>query len=558
MADELRKLLASLFPPACAVNLTKVTVEQASVQLQLTATAPAACCPGCAVPSSSIQSLYQRHLTDLPWGALAVRIQLMVRKFVCRHATCMRRIFTERLPDFVATYARKTCRLVKALQAIGAALGGNAGARLAARLQLPTSATTLLRLVRAAPIPPMPALQEVGVDEWAWRRGHRYGTIVVALATHRVVDLLPDRSAANVAAWLAQHPTIRVVCRDRSHLYADGIRQGAPQAVQVVDRFHLVHNLRQALEAFLINHRAAWQAAAIGTAQVLLPLRSPVPVMQMYQGRRQSSTKGQLRAEAARERRNAPRVAAYQAVHTLHAQGTPIAAIARALGISRPTVYAYLRRDAPPGPKRPQWRPSAQVLTPSIPDLIRRWRESGADSMQLWREIQALGYTHSARTVCRLITRLRRAGETGESPELESSPYTRPQGPSVRAVSFVMVCLAATRSRAAQTSLDQLCQVDTGIAQAYGLSQAFLAMVRERRGNDLEGWIAEATHSGIEALARFAHGLQDDLTAIKAGLTLEWSNGVTEGQIHRLKLVKRQGYGRAGFALLRQRVLQAA
>jgi transposase len=558
MSDELRKILSSLFPPGCAVNLTKVTVEQASVRLQLTATAPAACCPGCAVPSSSIHSRYQRHLTDLPWGALAVRIQLMVRKFVCSNSTCTRRIFTERLPDFVATYARNTCRLVKALQAIGAALGGNAGARLAARLQLPTSAATLLRLVRAAPIPPMPALQEVGVDEWAWRRGHRYGTMVVDLATHRVVDVLPDRSAATVAAWLAQHPTITVVCRDRSDLYADGIRRGAPEAVQVVDRFHLVHNLRQALEAFLINHRAALQAAAIGTAQARLPLRSPVPVMGMYQGRRQSSTKGQLRAEAARERRNAPRVAAYQAVHMLHAQGTPIAAIARALGISRPTVYAYLRRDAPPGPKRPQWRPSAPVLTPYIPYLIRRWREGGVDSMQLWREIRALGYTHSARTVCRFITRLRRAGEVGGAPEAQASPYTRPQGPSPRTVSFALVCPAGKRSQDAQIYVEQLCQVEVDIARANALIQAFLAMIRERRGHDLEAWMAEATDSGIAELARFAHGLQEDLAAITAGLTLEWNNGVTEGQIHRLKLLKRQGYGRAGFALLRQRVLQAA
>jgi transposase len=125
-------------------------------------------------------------------------------------------------------YARNTCRLVAALQAIGIALGGHAGARLAARLRLPTSAATLLRLVRVAPRPPVPALQAVGVDEWAWRRGHRDGTIVVDLTTHRVVDLLPERSAATVAAWLAQHPTITVVCRDRSPLYADGIRQGAP------------------------------------------------------------------------------------------------------------------------------------------------------------------------------------------------------------------------------------------------------------------------------------------------------------------------------------------
>jgi transposase len=268
------------------------------------------------------------------------------------------------------------------------ALGGEAGARFAARLRLPTSPSTLLRLVRAAPRPQTPALQAVGVDEWAWRRGHRYGTILVNLADHRVVDLLPDRSATSVAAWLAQHPTITVVCRDRSDLYADGIRRGAPEAVQVVDRFHLVQNLRQA--------------------------------------------------------------------------------------------------------------------------------------------------------------------------EVHASPYTRPQGPSARAVSFVMVCPAAHRSDDAQRYLDQLCQVDAHIARAHGLSQAFLAMVRERRGTDLEAWMAEAMHSGIEELARFARGLQEDLTAVTAGLTLEWSNGVTEGQVHRLKLVKRQGYGRAGFALLRQRLLHAA
>jgi hypothetical protein len=163
--------------------------------------------------------------------------------------TCARRIFTERLPDFATPYARKTHRLTTVLRAIGIALGGQAGARLAACLRLPTSPATLLRLVRAASVSTTPALQAIGVDEWAWRRGHRYGTILVDLMTHRIVDLLPDRSAASVAAWLAQHPTITVVCRDRSDLYADGIRRGAPQAVQVVDRFHLVQNLRQAFES---------------------------------------------------------------------------------------------------------------------------------------------------------------------------------------------------------------------------------------------------------------------------------------------------------------------
>jgi transposase len=372
-----------------------------------------------------------------------VRIRLTVRKFVCRTAACARRIVTERRPALVAVSARRTCRLVAALRAIGRALGGNAGARLAARLRLPTSAATLLRLVRAAVVPPAPALQFVGVDEWAWRRGHRSGTIRVDLATHRVVDLLPDRSAATIVVWLAQHPTITVVCRDRSELYADGIRRGAPQAVQVVDRFHLVQNLRQALDALLIDHRPALQAAALSTAMALTLPPDPVPITPMYRGRRRSPN-------PAPPPRHARWVAIDDAVHALRAQGTPVTVIARRLGISRPTVYAYLRRDTPPGPRQLQRRPSARVLTPYIPYLIRRWRETQAESVQLWRAIQALGYTHSARTVCRFITQRRHAADAGHQPESQGSPYTRPQGPCARAGSCARVCPAAQRSTEVQ------------------------------------------------------------------------------------------------------------
>ena len=547
MSHELQTLISELFPPTCGIRLTEVIVEDQSVQVQLTAIAPTALCPDCATPSSSVHSHYQRRLADLPWGALAVRLQLLVRKFVCRQLTCARRIFTERLPDVAAPYARKTMRLVNALQAIGIALGGQAGARLAASLRLPASAATLLRLVRAAPIPPMPGLQAVGVDEWAWRRGHRYGTILVDLETHRVVDLLPDRSAATLAAWLAQHPSITVIGRDRSPLYAEGIRQGAPDAVQVVDRFHLVENLREAVEAFLVTQRPVLQAAAVRTAQALTSLAAPVPATPMDGGKRRCAQTDQQQREAAQQRRHAPWVTCYEAIHALYAQGTLITAIAQQLGISRPTVYAYLRRTTPPAPRCPQR--SGQVLRPYLPYLIRRWREGISNSMQLWREIQAQGYAYSARTVCRFITQLRRAADVGLPPESQSSPYTRPRGPSVRAVSFAVVCPAAKRSREAQMYLDQLCQMDVEIARADALIQTFLSMVRERRGDVLKAWMAEATHSGIAALARFARGLQNDLSAISAGLTLEWSNGVTEGQIHRLKLVKRQGYGRAGFAL---------
>lgn len=230
-------------------------------------------------------------------------------------------------------------------------------------------------------------------------------------------------------------------------------------------------------------------------------------------------------------------------LHTLQAQEIPVATMARRLRISRPTVYAYPRRTSPPSPKRPQFQSTARVWTPYVPYRIRRWHESGADSMQLWRETQARGYTHLARTVCRFITRLRRAADAGHTPEPQGLPYTRPQGSSARAVSFTIVCPAAKRSREAQTNVNRLCQMDADIARAHGLSEAFLTMLRERRVQALEAWMAEVTHSSIDELACFVRGLQDDL---QAELTLEWSNGVTEGQIHRLKLVKRQDYGRAG------------
>ena len=552
VATPVLALLARFLPDRTILSLEAWPVDEAAAALTLHVTSTQACvpCPLCHVRTSRVHSRYTRTLADLPWGAYVVRVQLRVRKFFCDHPACPRQIFTERLPTVAAPWARRTLRLAQRLLASGLALGGEAGARLVAGQGLRTSPDTLLRLVQAAPTPNVAAPQVLGVDEWAWRRGHRYGTILVNLEDHRVLDLLPERSAESVATWLAQYPTITVVCRDRSALYADGIRQGAPQAVQVVDRFHLVKNLREAVEAFLHNQQAALQAAAARTAQALTLVAGPVPITPMYRGRPRCLPVQQQRREAAQHQRHATWVATYETVQRLHAQGTPVTAIAQQLGLSRPTVYRVLRRTTPPPPRSPQR--SGQVLRPHMAYLIRRWREGCTESMQLWRELREQGYTYSARTVSRFITRLRQAGDAGLAPETQGAPYTRPQGPSARAVSFTWMCPEAKRSQDAQLYVDQLRQGDQSIAQAYTLSQAFLALVRERRGDALETWMTAAVASGIEALARFAQGLQEDLAAVKAGLTLPWSNGPVEGHINRLKLLKRQGYGRAGFALLRQ------
>src|SRR6266446_6235072 len=291
VATPVLTFLTRFLPDVTTLALEAWHVDDAATQLTLHVTSTPACvpCPLCHVRTSRVHSRYTRTLADLPWGAYVVRVQLRVRKFFCDHPACPRQIFTERLPTVAAPWARRTLRLAQHLSALGLALGGQAGARLAARFQWRTDPDTLLRLVRVAPTPAVSTLQVLGVDEWAWRRGQRYGTILVNLEDHRVIDLLPERSAESVAAWLAQHPTVRVVCRDRSALYAEGIRRGAPQAVQVVDRFHLVKNLREAVEAFLHSQRPALQAAAARTAQVLTLVAGRGPITAMYRGRRQCS-----------------------------------------------------------------------------------------------------------------------------------------------------------------------------------------------------------------------------------------------------------------------------
>jgi transposase len=326
--------------------------------------------------------------------------------------------------------------------------------------------------------------------------------------------------------------------------------------VQVVDRFHLVSNLREALEAFCLAQPSVLKEASAKTADAVTASVDAAPDGEQYRSRPHRPQNWLKRQQKKRQRLHAPRVRLYHRIRRLHDEGTTITEIAQRLKVSRPTVYTYLRRGAPPEFKTHTVRPSGRVLAPYMPYLIQRWRESGADSMQRWREIQAQGYRHSSQTVSRFITELRRASEAGRPPEIELSPYTRSQGPSARAVSFLMVSRPEKRSRLAKLYLEQLCQVQDQMAQLYELAVAFLTLVRERRGEDLEAWRTQATQSGIEPLARFAQGMQDDLAAIQAGLTLPWSNGVTEGQVNRLKLLKRQGYGRANVALLRQRMVQ--
>ena len=551
-----------MFPAGClaippSLHVEALLLEDDGVTIMASSEVSDTRCPVCGHPAHRVHGRYIRTLADLPWAGVPVRLRLAVRKFFCDNGACPRRVFAERLDGVAQAHARRTDRQRDALEAIAFAAGGEAGARLALKLGMPISPDTLLRLIRRCAEEEVPVPTVLGVDDWALRKGLTYGTILVDLERHRPIDLLPDRASGSLAAWLRAHPGVAFIARDRAGAYAEGARDGAPNAVQVADRWHLAANLANALEAFFLP-KGAWlkAAAAALAAQASASDQPRAPPDEMYQGKRRhpQPERWRDRMDAAAEAGVARRRANYEQARALHAHGASVAQVARTVGISRMTVYRYLR-EGPPQRKRHTVHGRQRVLEPYEPYLLKRWEEGCHTATKLWREIRAQGFAHSVSNVHRFAAQLRREGPPPAG--RPRTPLTKPQGPTPRHVAALVVRRPERRSDEQRAYLTHLCAQDPAIATAVGLADDFLVMLRRREGGRLPAWLEQASEGGIDELARFAAALREDLPAAQAGLTLRWSNGQTEGQVTRLKLVKRQGYGRAKFDLLRKRVLRA-
>jgi transposase len=491
---------------------------------------PTSACPSCGLVSARVHSRYRRTLADLPWQGRVVALHVQARRFRCIAHTCPRQIFSERLPEVGQPWARRTARLADLQRHIGLALGGEAGSRLALRLAMPVGATTLLGMLRrGAPETPGQAPRVLGVDDWAWRRGHRYGTILCDLERRRVVDLLPDRRAETLADWLRRHPGVEVVCRDRAGAYAEGARQGAPSAVQAADRWHLLENCSRALLEAVRRRRAEVEAAARPVvAEPVAPAGEPPPMTSAERRQWERWWRGQQ---------------SYEQVVRLHREGLPIRAIGRRLRIGRNTVRRWLRGAAPE-----PYRPRRSSLDPHRAVLERRWAEGCRNGAQLWRELRAAGFRGGLRVVTEWATRQRLA-------VLPGRPASGFAAPPSRRVARLLTADPQALDAAERCYLDRLLTASPPLALARSLALRFAAMVREREAGALEPWLTEADGS---ELSSFAAGLRQDEAAVRTALELPWSNGQTEGQITKLKLIKRQMYGRAKHDLLRARVLHAA
>jgi transposase len=549
-------LLLPLLRAPAGSRLVRTDFDGVTLTLGIATTNPIASCPACGGESRCVHSRYTRHLAEEPAFGRRVRLQMKVRRFLCHNSGCPRRIFVEPLGGLAARHARTTTRLAQAHLAIGSALGGEAGARLAGRTAMPTSPDTLLRRVKRAGARSSPGPRLVGIDDWAWCKGQRYGTIVVDLETSEVIDLLPDRDAATVKAWLEAHPGIELVSRDRSSAYSKAATEAASEAQQIADRWHLLKNVREAIERFLERHLPLI-ADAFRTANTDPERVDASPgdeVATAVDTASAETSSASTRREAALARRGC-RVERFERVHELRRQGTPIRQIARDLRMSRKAVRRHLRHE-----RCPDWEP--RRARRSRVDAHREWidarvAEGRINASELHRELAARGVRVSYATIRRYLTK--RLGRVGKARPRANAAKPKPTPPpSPKQLSFDWIRRAEGRTVEAQTRLNTIRASSPELTNALDLADEFTALIRKRSTGTLADWLSRAEKSPCPEVRHFAEGIRRDESAVNAAVTLRWSNGPVEGHVNRLKTIKRQMYGRAGFPLLKARVVNAA
>jgi transposase len=517
-----------------------------------------ALCPDCGVTSHSRYSRYWRKLRDLPLQGASVTLKLQMGRWRCRSRRCLRQIFTERVDGVLLPHSQQTNRLSEVHRLVGRALGGRSGQRLLNRLGMPSTRHTLLRRVikSAGGSGWQPAIRVVGVDDWAWRKGQSFGTILVDLERSEVVDLLPTRSAKVLAEWLAQHPEVRVVSRDRQGVYAEGVRAGAPEARQVADRFHLTLNLSQAVERELAVRRSFLRLTPKST--LVVPTGGGTETENQRRQMSIQSSVQQRHAEVAGLRRQ-QKLELFQTIQRMKSAGMKVSQIVRHLGINRRRIDRWIRLDTLPERNRMEPRPGMVEWFRGY--LQQRWAAGCRHGRTLLAEIRERGYVGAFSTLAKFLSCWRQppAKTTTVSTEaaaLEETPTVlapRQVSPQVSAALLSKFRTDLTPEQA--EIVDAFKQQCPGFAVMRKLVLNFRSLRRMGKLAALRRWMKCAQKTGIHALTRFVRTLQQDLRAVEAAVTEPWSNGPVEGHINRLKTLKRQMYGRAGVELLRARLL---
>jgi transposase len=547
---QARELLRVLFPHLSGLEVSRVADTGDAVVAFASVAGAQARCPQCGQASSRVHGRYQRLLADGAAGGRPLLIALSVRRFRCTASLCPRITFVEQAEGLTGRYLRRTLPLREMLARFGLELAGRAGARLAAALGIAVHSSTLLRLVMALPDPVVTAAPQVtGVDDFALRKGQVYGTVVADAESGEVIDLLPDREAATLEQWLKARPGAEVICRDRASGYSDGASAGAPLAVQVADRWHLWHNLSEYAEKAVTAHRGCLagapdagttNSAPSGQAPAAPPPREPDGLRDVL-GRERALVSRTLERHAA--------------VHELLREGRSQREAADILGLDRKTVSRFAA-EAGPGRLLAKATGRAGKLDPFKPWINRRWNEGLTNAAALHAEITAQGWTGSVQAVERYVRQFRTAdgrSRAGRNPR-QAPPAAPP--PKTRQVTRWLLTRPDHLGPADQARLDAARAQCPHLDALAAHVRAFAKIMTLRQGLlHLEGWLTEAEASDLPQLRSFAHGIRRDQQAVTAGLSLPYSSAALEGNVNKIKMLKRQMYGRAGFPLLRKRVI---
>jgi len=503
-------LVSVVFSGLAPLVIEGVTDEGGLIRVWARTPGGPVACPGCGTGTNRVHAYHKRVVADVPLDARRVRIVVGVRRLKCTVVQCVRQTFREQLPGVLERYQRRTSRLAGQIGAVVRELAGRAGSRALSVLAMGVSRHTAVRLLLRLPLPELRIPRVLGVDDFALRRRHRYATILIDAETRRRVDVLPGRGADALEAWLRKHPGVEIVCRDGSGAYAEAIRRALPDAVQVGDRWHIFHNLAEAVLKEVAAHSACW-------AKVGPPIR---------EGKRAATT-----------------LQRWQQVRDLLDRGVGLLECARRLNLALNTVKRYARVPEPERLIRaPQYRPT---LVDPYRDHLRRRRaeEPAVPVLQLLEEIKALGYTGSQNLLYRYITQGRVEAERSSlSPRRVSRLLlSRPEGLS-------------DKDRSLLGELTAACPQMTALADCV---RPFADLLTPRAGNAerLQQWTTAVRAVDLPHLQAFTRGLDFDKNAVRAALTLPFHNGGTEGVNTKTKRIMRQMHGRAGFDLLRHRIL---
>lgn len=568
-------------------------------------------CPSCGHQSTRIHSQYERKPLDVSWGDYPLDLKLTVFRFFCDNPLCRQRVFCQRHADFLLVHAQATKRFNETLQQIAQEVGGEGGSRLGCLLGIRRSADTYLRHLRQKTLPGTNSPRVVGIDDWAWRRGHRYGTIICDLERSEVIDILPDREVATVVEWLKAHPSIEIITRDRAKCYREAATTGAPQAVQIADRWHLLKNLTDTVKRVLEGHQPLLKDISIEIScnrkepiqpqshvetQTYHPLEIPDDIETLEKRLQETSL-----APAIRRR------LMHSLIHRLRDAGVSIKEMLKRTGMSRATLYRYFNQDAVTltviqsakddekplsvsqlrhehiGQLRDAGVTVAEIMQQVgvsratvyrvlatmnkshkgqrdyFPGVESRywstrfheiWQAGDRDTEKLWQTLRQQGYTMSFASVRLAI--YRQLSPLSATPKgMSTYQVYRP-----RKAAWCFVLDPLELDKIDYQFLLMSLYVSPELLQLYALAQGFHRLiVSSRRLALFEHWIAQALSSAFPEIQQFARGLLQDESAVRAALTYSWSNGPVEGQVLRLKLKRRSMYGRGNLDLLKRRVM---